>query len=62
MPSFRVRDINLHLALYMQHLSEFAQSMAVIEEAVHALSWLHKVVGMQAPSDSPLVQSVMEGV
>ena len=58
-PSFPVRDI--HLALYMQHLSESSQSKAAVEEVVHALSWLHKVAGMQAPSDSTLVQSVMEG-
>ena len=58
-PSFPVRDI--HLALYMQHLSESSHSKAAVEEVVHALSWLHKVAGMQAPSDSPLVQSVMEG-
>ena len=58
-PSFPVRDI--HLALYMQHLSESSHSKAAVEEVVHALSWLHKVAGMQAPSDSPLVQFVMEG-
>ena len=58
-PSFPVRDI--HLALYMQHLSKSSQSKAAVEEVVHALSWLHKVAGMQAPSESPLVQSAMEG-
>ena len=57
--SFPVRD--MHLALYMQHLSESSHSKAAVEEVVHAFSWLHKVAGMQAPSDSPLVHSVMKG-
>ena len=48
---FPVRDI--HLALNMQHLSESSHSKAAVEEVVHALSSLHKVAGMQAPSDSP---------
>ena len=36
-PSFPVQE--LHLVLYMQHLSESTESKASVEEAVHALSW-----------------------
>ena len=35
-PSFPVQE--LHLVLYMQHISESTESKAAIEEAVHALS------------------------
>ena len=44
-PSFPVQE--LHLVLYMQHLSESMGSKAAIEEAVHALSWLHGLAGLQ---------------
>lgn len=43
-PVFPVKDI--HLALYMQHISESVQSKAAVEEAVHVLSWVHGVVGL----------------
>ena len=34
-PSFRVQEI--HLVLYLQHLSESSGSIATVEEAMHAL-------------------------
>ena len=45
MPSFPVKEV--HLVLYMQHLSESTGSKAAVEEAVHALSWLHGLAGLQ---------------
>ena len=45
MPSLTVKEV--HLVLYMQHLSESAGSKAAVEEAVHALSWLHGLAGLQ---------------
>ena len=45
-PAFPVKD--KHLALYLQHLSESVQSRAAVEEAVHALSWLHEVAGLES--------------
>ena len=30
-----------HLALYLQHVGETAQSKSAVEEIVHALAWLH---------------------
>ena len=56
-PSFPVQDI--HFALYLQHLSESVESKAVIEEAVHAFSWLHQVGGLQPVGASPLVQRAL---
>ena len=43
-PSFPVQDI--HLVLYMQHLSESTQSKGAVEEIVHAVAWLHEVAGI----------------
>ena len=45
MPSFPVKEV--HLVLYMQHLSESIGSKAAVEEAVHALSWLHGLAWLQ---------------
>lgn len=38
-PSSPIQE--LHLVLYMQHLSKSTESKAAVEEAVHGLSWLH---------------------
>ena len=59
-PSFPVQDG--HLALYMVHLSESTQSKAAVEEIVHAVSWLHKVAGLQPPNASPLVHTTPQGL
>ena len=37
-PSFPVQE--LHLVLYIQHLSESTESKAAVEEAVHAIGWV----------------------
>ena len=42
--------------LYMQHLSESTGSIAAVEEAVHALSWLQQLDGL------PLVKPTLEGL
>ena len=59
-PSFPVQEI--HLVLYMQHLSESTECKAAVEEAVHALSWLHGLAGLQPFSGSTLVKSTLEGL
>ena len=48
--------------LYMQHLSESTESKAAVEEAVHALSWLHGLAGLQPLGGSPLVKATLEGL
>ena len=50
------------LVLYTQHLSEFTESKAAVEEAVHALSWLHGVAGLQPLGGLPLVKATLEGL
>jgi len=48
----------MHLALYMQHLNTAKHSRSAVEEVVHAQVWVHKMAGIE----SPLVQSVLEGL
>ena len=48
--------------LYLQHLSESTGSKAAVEEAVHALSWLHELAGLQQLGGSPLVKCTVEGL
>ena len=52
----------LHLVLYVQHLSESTESKAAVEEAVHALSWLHGLAGLQPLGGSTLVKANLEGL
>ena len=59
-PSFPVQDV--HLALYLQHLSESVESKAAAEEVVHALSWLHQMAGLNPVGASPLVQVTLAGI
>ena len=57
-PSFPLKHV--HLVLYMQHLSESTGSKAAVEEAVHALSWLHGLAGLQPLGGLLLVQTTLE--
>ena len=59
-PSFPVQDI--HLVLYLQHLSESIQSKSAVEEAVHAVSWLHQMAGLPSIAGSPIVQATLGGL
>ena len=59
-PGFPVQEI--HLALYITHLSESTGSKAAIEEAVHALAWMHRVAGLPSVGESPLVQETAQGL
>ena len=59
-PSFPVKG--MHLALYMQHLNTAKHSSSAVEEVVHAQAWVHKMAGIESPTESPLVQSVLEGL
>ena len=59
-PSFPVQE--LHLVLYMQRLSESTGSIGAVGEAVHALSWLHGLAGLQQLGGLPLVKPTSEGL
>ena len=59
-PNFPVQE--KHLVLYLQHLGESMRSKAAVEAVVHALSWLHELVGLQQLGGSPLVKPIVEGL
>ena len=42
-----------HLALYLTHLSESVESKVEVEEAVHALVWMHHVAGLRPVGGVP---------
>ena len=43
-------------------MSPHAGSKAAVEEAVHAVSWLHGLAGLQPLGGLPLVQATLEGL
>ena len=57
-----MENMGCSTSLYMVHLNEPTQSKAAVEEIVHAISWLHKVSGLQPPNASPLVHTTLEGL
>ena len=59
-PGFPVQEI--HLALYLTHLSESTGSKAAVDEALHALAWMHRVAGLPPVGESPLVQETAQGL
>ena len=38
------------------------QSKSPVEEAVHALAWVHNVAGLVSPTADPLVQTILQGL
>ena len=38
------------------------QSKAAVEEAVHALSWLHEVAGLESVGSMAIVQAILSGL
>ena len=57
---FPVNEV--HLALYLQHLSEQTQSRSAVEEAVNAVSWIHQVSGLAAPNECAFVRMTLAGL
>ena len=50
------------LSTVLTHLSESTGSKAAIEEALHALAWMHRVAGLPSVGESPLVQETAQGL
>ena len=50
-----------HVALYLRHLMSDAKTIAPLESAVHALTWVHELAGEKAPSVHPLIKEVVAG-
>ena len=57
---FPVQDI--HFVLYLQHLSESIQSKSAVEEAVHAVSWLHQMADLSSIVGSSIVLATLGGL
>ena len=47
----------VHLALYLQHVGGTSRSRSAVEEAVHAISWVHQMSGLPAVTESPFVRA-----
>ena len=50
-----------HLSLYLGYLIQKSASVAPVEEAVHALSWVHTMALEVNPTEHELVQQVLAG-
>jgi integrase len=51
-----------HLILYLVFLGRSAASYSVLNVAVSAIAWGHKLAGLASPADSPLVLEVLSGL
>ena len=49
-------------ALYLQHLSEWSNSKASVEEACNAVSWVYTTAGLSSPSVDSFVKATLEGL
>ena len=49
----------LQFALYLEHLSRKTKS--AVEEANHAVSWVHEIAGLPGQGAHPAVRAVLEG-
>ena len=52
---------DIHVSLYLIHLTESCKSSSKINEAFYAISWIHKLAGCKDPCESDLVVQVKEG-
>ena len=55
-----VREV--HLALYLQHVGGVTRSKSAVEEAVHAISWVHQISGLPSVTESPFVRATLAGL
>lgn len=52
----------VHLALYLQHLSETTGSWSAAQEAVNAIGWVSQLAGQESIVQSPLVRATLAGL
>ena len=50
--------LTFHVALYLQHLIEQAQSPSVINSAFYGIKWAHDMAGVPSPTDNSVVENV----
>jgi integrase len=51
----------IHVALYLSYLAQSARTAAPLEEAVNALSWVHRMATVEDITDHPIVVQVLAG-
>ena len=51
-----------HIALYLQYIAKTTLSKATAEEAVYAIAWAHSLAGLASPTETPLVQTTLQGL
>ena len=51
-----------YLALYLQYIGETSGSKSAVEEAVHAIAWIHSAAGVHSPTSSPFITITLEGL
>ena len=51
-----------YLALYLQYIGETSGSKSAVEEAVHAIAWIHSAAGVNSPTSSPFITIILEGL
>ena len=52
----------LHVSLYLMHLSDLNKSSSSINEALYSISWAHRIAGVSNPCISDFVMTVKEGI
>ena len=50
-----------YVAIYINHLLFVGKNKGCITAALYAIRWGHRVVGMESPTDNPLVKLAYEG-
>ena len=51
----------MDFALYIQHLVEQTSSASAINSAFYAINWVHKLAGLESPTNRPTVLLIKEG-
>jgi hypothetical protein len=50
----------LHIALYLQHLTEISKHHSTVESAFYRIKWVHDMAGLHNPCKSDLLRNIVE--
>ena len=51
-----------HVALYLQSIGDYLESVSAAEAAINAISWVHSLAGLPSPTHNPIVQETFQGI
>jgi len=51
----------MDFTLYIQHLVEQTSLASAINSALYAISWAHKLAGLESPANHPTLLLIKEG-